>query len=139
MIITKLILKPFKVLTNTMNKTLAIAGTILAITVLATSSFVPGAYATANILDWTVTLTNTNNEKSFSWNSVDTGIGDCLSGSDECIIPLTEGKLKKCINETTDSGKFIVWNPYVHGQQPPIPRKFPIHRPYPDGSWSVLP
>ena len=105
-----------------MNKTLAVAGTILAITVLATSSFVPGAYATANILDWTVTLTNTNNGKSFSWNSVDTGIGDCLSDSDECIIPLTEGKLKKCINENVSSGKFIVWNPYLDGQQPPVPR-----------------
>jgi len=105
-----------------MNKTLAIAGTILAITVLATSSFVPSAYATANISDWTVMLTNTNNGKSFSWNSVDTGIGDCLSGSFECIIPLTEGKLKKCINENVSSGKFIVWNPYLDGQQPPVPR-----------------
>ena len=95
---------------------------VLVAVILVASSVLPSAYATANISDWTVTLTNVNNGKSFSWNSVDTEIGDCLSGSFECIIPLTEGKLRKCINENVSSGKFIVWNPYLDGQLPPVPR-----------------
>ena len=68
---------------------------------------IQNVYAGVPSQDWTLTLTNSNSGKTFTWTHAE--FGDCVNTSSvNCALPVSDGKLRKCINSSTNAVVFNV-------------------------------